>query len=160
MRRCLNLIFLIIILLLSATTVFGTESEDIVTTAPNGIVNWTQATIRATGIGVFSRKRADDYQAQQTAELTAKKAAANNLLQILSGIRIDSKTTVGDILKDKPPIKAEVRQMVSALEPIETVKNLSDNTFEVTLQLALRGKFSRLVLPAEIKQISSEPSKI
>ena len=43
--------------------------------------------------------------------------------------------------------------MVSALEPTETVRNLSDGTFKVTLQLGWRGKFSRLVLPAEIKQI-------
>lgn len=153
MKRHLNLILLIFIWILGTTTAFGSGPEDIITTVPNGSINWTRATVRATGIGELSNGRADDQKARQQFDITAKNSAGNNLLQILSGILINSKTTVGDIFKLTPAVKAEVVQMVSSLEPIETVKTPSDKTFEVTLQFELRGKFSRLVLPAEIKKI-------
>ena len=153
MLRRLNLIFLIILLLFKTVPVFGLESEEIIIKMPHGTVNWSKGTIQATGIGVFPPKGADEHQAQQTAESTAKIAARKNLLQIIGEINIDSETTVKDIFTVNPTIKIQILQMVSALDPIDTVKELPGGTFRVTLQLGLRGKISRLVLPAEIKQI-------
>lgn len=153
MRRHLILIVLSTLLLLGTRTIFGNASEDIITSTPNGTVNWTKATLQATGIGVFPRQRPDLTENQLILESNAQKAAGDNLLQLLSELRIDSQTTVADVFRDNPYIKMEVVQMINNLEPIKTVRNLSKDTVQVTLQFELRGKFSRLILPADIKQI-------
>jgi hypothetical protein len=84
----------------------------------------------------------------------AKLDAYRNILEVVRGVRINSTTVVRDYAVESDVIMSKVEGMVQGAEVVKK-EYLSDGTVEITLQMDLRGGFSQLVLPEEIKPLES-----
>ncbi len=155
MKHCLMFGWVAFALFVASGSGYGMNSKEIIEQKANGNINWTRGIIQANGIAVPSEKHLDAPEARLKALKAAKIVATQNLLQIIKEISIDSTTTVGNIISGNETIRGKVVDMVQALQPIEPVIYMSDGTVEVMLQMSLKGGFSQLVLPSDIKQIES-----
>ena len=154
MKGCLVFLVVLLGMLGSPFVASGLESHDVIEQKPAGLINWTQGTLAARGKALPDENESDKTQALQAAVHAAGQDARKNLVQLIKGIRIDSATQAGDILVASETIKSKLNEILEALEPIEPIRYLSDDSVEIKLQMSLRGAFAQLILPAEIKQIN------
>ncbi len=78
---------------------------------------------------------------------TACRGAISNLLEIISGLRLDAGHLVRDRIAADPLIKAQLEEIVT------TAARLVSNPAEA-LRFRLKGAFLQLILPEEIKQLA------
>ena len=122
-----------------------------------GQVNWSQGVVTAKGIQSPLEERAKASAIdRQVALIAAKKLGWQNLLQTIREVRIHGQYLVADLMVANPMILTTVEEMVTTAR-VTKQEYLSDGTVAVTVELALYGGFSQLVLPPEIKQV--EPVK-
>ncbi len=117
-----------------------------------GNINWSQGIITAVGIGSPPEKYYGKPQARPMALRAAQLVAYRNLLEVISGVRIDSTTVVRDSMVESDLIRSQVSGMVKGTQVVKK-EYLSDGTVEVTLAMSLRGGFSQLILPTDIQQM-------
>lgn len=117
-----------------------------------GNINWSQGIITAVGIGSPPEKYYGKPQARPMALRAAQLVAYRNLLEVISGVRIDSTTVVRDSMVESDLIRSQVNGMVKGTQVVKK-EYLSDGTVEVTLAMSLRGGFSQLILPKDIQQV-------
>lgn len=117
-----------------------------------GDINWSQGIITAVGIGSPPEKYYGKPQARPMALRAAQLVAYRNLLEVISGVRIDSTTVVRDSMVESDLIQSQVNGMVKGTRVVKK-EYLSDGTVEVTLAMSLRGGFAQLILPKDIQQV-------
>ena len=117
-----------------------------------GDINWSQGIITAVGIGAPPEKYYGKPQARPMALRAAQLVAYRNLLEVISGVRIDSTTVVKDSMVESDLIRSQVNGMVKGTQVVKK-EYLSDGTVEVTVAMSLRGGFSQLILPKDIQQM-------
>jgi len=117
-----------------------------------GDINWSQGIITAVGIGSPPEKYYGKPQARPMALRAAQLVAYRNLLEVISGVRIDSTTVVRDSMVESDLIRSQVNGMVKGTQVVKK-EYLSDGTVEVTVAMSLRGGFSQLILPKDIQQM-------
>ncbi len=117
-----------------------------------GVINWSQFTVRAGGIGPLTEKRNEN--AAQVALAAAKQAAQENILQVVRRIRVDHRQTVSAVSEKDSGVAREIRKLVQGARVV-TQEYLSDGTAKVLMEASLLGAFSQLILPEELKQIES-----
>ena len=117
-----------------------------------GNINWSQGLVTAVGIGSPPEKYYGKPQARPMALRAAQLVAYRNLLEVVSGVRIDSTTVVKDSMVESDLIRSQVNGMVKGTQIVKK-EYLSDGTVEVTLAMSLRGGFAQLMLPKEIQQV-------
>lgn len=148
---------------------FGAEGQEIAENFKNGGIDWTHGMVWAEGI------HAPKDQAGHQASPEARKhyvnraidAARANLATILRKLTIHGETTGSDIMGHNREILAQLELMFLST-PVTGKRFLTDGSVEVTVSLPLKGAFSQLILPEEIRQIdpirplftSSPPKKI
>jgi hypothetical protein len=76
--------------------------------------------------------------------------AYRNILEVVNGVRIDSTTVVKDYAVQSDIVMSKVEGMIQGAETVKE-EYLSDGTVEITMQMNLRGGFSQIILPEEIK---------
>ena len=154
MKGCI--VFIVIILGMISSPFIGSALAfgDVIEEKPGGQINWTKGTLSAKGRGLFDENETDKSKLLEEAVNAANQDARKNLIQLIKSIRIDSDSTAGDILVASETIKSKLNEMIGTLQPIEPIRYLSDEGVEVRLQMPLRGAFSQLILPADIKQIN------
>lgn len=135
----------------------GFESHDVIEQKPNGKINWTRGTISAKGKALPDENESDKSKALQDAVMAAAEDARKNLIQLIKGIRVDSRIKAGDILVASETIRGKLNEILAALKPIEPINHFSDEGVAVELKMPLKGAFTQLLLPADIKRI--EPIK-
>lgn len=88
------------------------------TVTDNGIINWSDGSIRAKGQGVVPP---DKNEAQ--GKLLARRAAVidlqRNLLETVQGVQLDSKTTVEDAMTTSDKIATAVTGMIRGVEVVD-----------------------------------------
>lgn len=117
-----------------------------------GDINWSQGIITAVGVGSPPEKYYGKPQARPMALRAAQLVAYRNLLEVISGVRIDSTTVVRDSMVESDLIRSQVNGMVKGTQVVKK-EYLSDGTVEVTVAMSLRGGFSQLILPKDIQQM-------
>jgi hypothetical protein len=142
-----------LMLVFPATEGFVTEWHEFVQPVSTyGNINWSQGIITAVGIGSPPEKYYGKPQARPMALRAAQLVAYRNLLEVISGVRIDSTTVVRDSMVESDLIRSQVNGMVKGTQVVKK-EYLSDGTVEVTLAMSLRGGFSQLILPTDIQQM-------
>ena len=133
------------------------ESTGLVEKKGTGKIDWARGVVEAIGTSAPIKKEADKTPPNSPKALSeAKNDARINLLETVKRIKINSKRSVGDIAAKNKTIMAQIKDMVyDAAEVEEFRKYMSDGSVEVLLQMDLRGGFTQLVLPEEIRQIES-----
>ena len=133
---------------------YADSSQNFIEKKDKGFIDWTTGMVQAKGIGAPPEKDYGKPQARPMALRAATLDAYRNLLEIINGVRVDSTTVVRDYAVESDVIMSKVQGMIQGAEEINK-EYLSDGTVEVTVQMSLRGGFSQLLLPEEIKPLES-----
>jgi hypothetical protein len=144
---------LTLMLVIPATGGFAQEPHDVVENiGANGVVNWSQGVMMATGIGSPPEKYYGKPQARPMALRAAQLDAYRNLLEVTKGVRVNSVTEVEDSMVSSDMIRSQVDGMIKGAQVVKK-EYLSDGTVEVTIAMSLRGGFAQLFLPQDIKPV-------
>ncbi|MBW1692708.1 MAG: LPP20 family lipoprotein [Deltaproteobacteria bacterium] len=151
-----QLIVVLALVCLLAIPVAGNcqEGQDLVEQTLQGSINWSEGVVQAVGIGAPSEKHYGKPSARPMALRAAKLDAMRNILEAINGVRIDGSTIVRDYAVESDIIRSKVEGMIQGAEVVKQ-EYLSDGTIEITMAMSLRGGFSQLVLPDEIKPLES-----
>jgi hypothetical protein len=115
------------------------------TVGDNGVVDWTQQKIRATGIGAPNPDAPPGAQRAGAIE-AAKLAALRNLLQTVQGVNITSETTVRNAMVENDVISTRVQGIIRGFTMVDT-RYLSDQSVEVEIEVPLSGVLADALLP-------------
>jgi len=151
------LLSVFILLFMGCGAAFCNEEAQFVESIGKGNINWSKGFVRAIGIGAPPSWAYGKPQARSLALTTARMVAYRNLLEVVQGIRVDSKTTVKEFIVTDGSINAQFDSMIRGAEVIK--KEYKPNeTVEVTVQMSMTGGFTQLILPSDIMHV--EPVKI
>jgi hypothetical protein len=112
----------------------------------SGKVDWTTGVLMAVGIGAPPAQPANAAQARAMAERAGQVVAYRNLLEAVKGIRVDSTTTVENLIVTSDVIRTEVSGIIQAATIMDK-KYMSDGSVEVTLGMKLTGALAETLLP-------------
>lgn len=120
-----------------------------------GSIDWINQKIVATGIGVASGEAFQNpAQARIMTSRAAEVVARRNLLEVVMGIRIDSRTSVVDYAAKDDKIVVRVKGVLEN-SVVEGYRYLADGSVEATVSMPLRGRLSGILL-----KISNRPDTI
>lgn len=114
----------------------------------NGLVDWSNQMIRATGIGSPNPNMPETAQRAGAID-AAKKAALRNLLETVKGMTLDSETTVRNFMVENDVINTRVSGIVRNFTVVDT-KYMSTGDIEVTIEMPLSGALSDALLPPQM----------
>ncbi len=154
MRNQVIIVFALVFMLAFPAIGNCQEGQDFVEQTSNGSINWSEGVVQAVGIGAPSEKHYGKPSARPMAMRAAKLDAMRNILEVINGVRIDGSTIVRDYAVESDIIRSKVEGMVRGAEVVKQ-EYLSDGTIEITMAMSLRGGFSQLVLPDEIKPLET-----
>jgi len=154
MKKQSIFVLVVVFLLVIPTFGFAADGQDFVEQLGQGSINWNQGTILAKGIGAPPEKLYGKPSARPMALRAATLDAYRNILEVVVGVRIDSATVVRDYTVENDVIRTKVDGMIKGAQIIKK-EYLSDGTVEITMQMNMRGGFSQLMLPEEIKPLES-----
>ena len=110
-----------------------------------GTIDWAGQKIRAVGIGVPSAETGlNSAQARVMARRAAEVVARRNLLEVLKGVRIDSRTSVVDYAVKDDTIVSRVQGLLEN-SVVEGYRYLSDGSVEATVSMPLSGQLGGIL---------------
>jgi len=133
-------------ILLMAGWIFAQNVQQAV--GSNGLVDWSNQMIRATGIGSPNPNMPETAQRAGAID-AAKKAALRNLLETVKGMTLDSETTVRNFMVENDVINTRVSGIVRNFTVVDT-KYMSTGDIEVTIEMPLSGALSDALLPPQM----------
>ena len=154
MKKQSIFVLVVVFLLVIPTFGFSDDGQNFVERLGQGSINWSEGTIIAKGIGAPPEKLYGKPSARPMALRAATLDAYRNILEVVVGVRIDSATVVRDYTVENDVIRTKVDGMIKGAQIIKK-EYLSDGTIEITMQMNMRGGFSQLMLPEEIKPLES-----
>jgi len=166
LKICMTTAFAAAMILCIAGVTVGQEKADIpegtqiVEQVGNkGMVNWTEGTMEAIGIGAPPERYIGKPQARPNALRAAQVDAYRNLLEVINGVRVDSTTVVRDFTTESDVINTQVQGMVKGAKVIKQ-EYMSDGTVEVTVRMPIAGNFAAVIIPRimEKKQVQPPPA--
>jgi len=114
--------------------------REVLESFPEGEVDWSGNTVRATGIGVIDPQNPNTAQARLMAERAAVVVAQRNLLETVEGVRVDSETRVENFMTDYDVIHTRVQGVVrNARQVGQSRYDAEAGTVEVELQMDIYG---------------------
>jgi hypothetical protein len=124
----------------------------------NGKIDWSNGIIEAVGIGAPPENPINLAQARAMAKRAAVIVARRNLLEVVNGVRIDSKTLVKNFMVESDVIRAEVQGVLQYSQVVD-ISYMSDGSVEATVAMKLTGSFSEMVLPKDIQEVEPEKTE-
>lgn len=126
-------------------------------------VEWDAGYIEAEGYGVPPATATSAVQGKLLARRGAIADAQRNLLELVSGVHINSETTVQDLMVKSDIVKTRVRGFVQGFS-IKSEQQMYDGTYRVTLRVPLYGvQGLQTAIPEitpELEKVNPEISKI
>jgi hypothetical protein len=120
----------------------------------SGKIDWSRWSAEAVGTTVIPASKAKSEKAKAAAAEEAVKSARANLFDLVGRIKVDSSTTVKDLLSQSESLRNEVRGLVEKVVP-KKVRFSKTGRVEATVILPIAGPLSELVLPNSIRAIDS-----
>jgi len=113
-----------------------------------GAIDWISQKITATGIGAPSAEAGQNpAQARAMARRAAEVVARRNLLEVVMGVRIDSRTTVVDYAVKDDTIVSRVKGVLDN-SVVEGFRYLADGSVEATVSMPISGQLRGILLQA------------
>ncbi len=141
--------------ILAASLAFGQYTQPV---GDNGVVDWGQQKIRATGIGAPNPDQPAGAQRAGAIE-AAKLAALRNLLQTVQGVNLTSETTVRNAMIENDVINTRIQGIIRGFMIVDT-RYMSDQSVEVEIEVPLNGLLADALLPQNFgggRLISAQP---
>jgi len=128
------------------------REPDLEPVAQYGTIDWISQKIIATGIGVPSAEVGQNpAQARVMARRAAVVVARRNLLEVVKGVRIDSRTSVVDYAVKDDTIVSRVKGVLDN-SVVEGYRYMADGSVEATVSMPLSGPLGEILL-----QVPSRP---
>jgi len=137
MKRICSLLLLLLVIL--SQVAFAQYYQH---TPSVGAINWTDQVVRATGIGAPNPSMPPGAQRAGAIE-AAKTVALRNLLQMVKGMYIDSKTTVENAMITSDRIETQVNGIVRNFRIVDT-RYMSTGDIEVDVEVPLSSFYELL----------------
>jgi hypothetical protein len=137
------------------------KSEPVITTVPNGNVNWTEQFIYAVGESVIDNERfKNPAQAKAMATRGAVVVAQRNLLEIIKGVNVTSETTVQDMITTSDFIYTRIDGVIKGAQQVgEAIEK--NGMMQVRMRVSLYEKDGLGPIVAEnipsAKKITNNP---
>jgi hypothetical protein len=119
-------------------------------------MNWATGMATATGVGVPPRNATSSMQSREMTRAAAWSVALRNLLEVIKGIQVDSRTTVQNYVTTNTEVQTRVEGMIQGAKLVQE-RELSTGEIETTVQIKMAGQLSDSVLP-KVPQITT-PAK-
>lgn len=117
----------------------GLNPNHFVTEHPNGVVDWTDQYIEATGVSFLNLDRfKNEKQAYQMAIRGAEVVAKANLLEIIEGISVYRETIVKDLMTESDIVRTQVEGKIKGARRVGDPVRDGDMV-EVTVRIPLYG---------------------
>ena len=111
-----------------------------------GSIDWVNQKIMAAGIGVPSAEVGQNpAQARAMARRAAEVVARRNLLEVVKGVRIDSRTSVVDYAVKDDTIVSRVNGVLDN-SVVEGYRYMADGSVEATVSMSLSGQLGGILL--------------
>jgi len=123
-----------------------------------GSIDWLSGEVTAQGIGAPPPDAVNAAQARAMALRAATVIARRNLLELLEGVQINSSTTVQNYMVSDDTVVSRVQGHLQQARIADTAY-MSDGSVEVTVQVNLRGKLSRTLLPQQMSPAPAQQNK-
>lgn len=130
------------------------ETQVFIEKRPLGTINWSHGVIQAEGVKAPADKSLGKAIDRVEVLAAAKDAARRNLLGMVKELRVNSSLIIGNVFAGNNVVLNKIKELANEA-PVVKKAYLSDGTVQVTVEMNIRGGFSQLVLPDEIKQIQS-----
>jgi len=117
-----------------------------------GKINWSEGYIEAIGIGTPPDRYIGTPHARPMALRAARVDAYRNLLEITTGVRVDSTTVVKDVTVGNVLINTQVENLVKEAK-IVNQEYMSDRT-KLIVRMPMTGVFSQIIMPKELDEQS------
>ena len=122
----------------------ASDFDSVVTQTDKGLIDWSQNYIEATGMAVAPSSATTDAQGKLLARRGAIVDLQRNMLEFLSGVQIDSRTTMDDFMAEDR-VRSEVH---GAIKNIELLKGVWDGeAYTVTGRIKL-AQLRTIVAPS------------
>lgn len=133
---------------------YGENSQNVVEQKEKGSINWTRGVIEANGIGIPPKEVSGNTNFQKEALIDAELDASRKIFEIAKEVRIDGTTVVGTAALGDTAILSKILNMAKNAKVVKK-EYLTDGTVKIGMEMNLRGGFSQLVLPKDIKPLDS-----
>lgn len=127
----------------------------------NGVINWSDGSIRAFGKGV-----APDNINKAQGQLLARRAAIldlqRNILETVQGVQIDSRTKMSEYIIKYDIVESRVKGMIAGVEVLKETWNADSGIYEIAGQLRrdkLASSMSEVAKHVARKTLAREPKK-
>lgn len=138
---------LAVLMLVAATpALVFSESGHLVSTTPDGTVDWTTGVATARGIGIPPKNAVSPLQAKEMTRKAAWSVALRNLMEVVKGVHVDSTTTVSNFVTTNDEVRTRVEGFVRGARLVQE-RNMPDGSMETTVEMKLGGEFSKTLIP-------------
>lgn len=150
-------IFVALLIWLAAVAGHTEPVGQLVQRKASGRVNWSAGIVGVDGSGKSAVSELETQAGtKEKARASATAQARIKLLETLHGLRINTSYRLSDLTAANALVDDQIRTLVDHLPVIDQLETIfSDGSIEVQLLMSIRGGFSHLVLPAEIREIES-----
>ena len=110
-----------------------------------GFIDWLSQRVYAKGIGIFPKNKTNTIQAKAMAQRAALVVAQRNLLGVINGVHIDSKTVVENRIAQDDIIVAKIKGIVQYCQ-VEDTRMLNSRTVQVIVSMPLSGRLGKVLV--------------
>jgi len=125
----------------------------------SGKIDWSKWVAGAVGTTVLPANKAKSEKARAAASEEAVQSAKGNLFDLVGKIKVDSVTTVKDLITQSEALGQKIRDLVQQVSP-RKVRFSGNGRVEATVSIAMSGPLAELVLPDAICAIDSVQSNV
>jgi hypothetical protein len=154
MKKELSFILTLTVMLTFSVIGYADNSTEVIELKENGSINWTRGVVQAKGIGIPPTKMPESSRSRTAALTDARFNAIHIILKIIKELRINDNAVVGDYAIQDPAIMSKIENMVKNAKVVKK-EYLTDGTVKIIMEVNLRGGFSQLILPKDIKPLDS-----
>jgi hypothetical protein len=112
-----------------------------------GFIDWLNLRVYAKGVGIFPENKTNMAQAQAMAQRAALVVAQRNLLGVIYGVHIDSKTVIENRIAQDDTIVSKIEGLVQFCQ-VEDTQMLSNRSIEVIVSMPILGKLGKVLVDA------------
>jgi len=141
-----RVILTVLTLFIATPALVWSESGHLVSTTPDGTVDWTTGVATAHGIGIPPRNAVNPLQAKEMTKKAAWSVALRNLMEVVKGVYVDSTTTVNNFVTTNDEVRTRVEGFVRGARLVQE-REMSDGSMQTTVEMKLGGEFSKTVIP-------------
>jgi hypothetical protein len=123
----------------------GARADQGVETVGKGKIDWVQYRVSATGYGAPPERAQNQAQARLLARRAAVVTARRNLLEVVKGVRIDSRTLVENMMATSDVVVSKVKGVLQGAS-VDEAHFESDGSAVVTVSMPLSGELGAALL--------------